>query len=95
MGSFQGLGWCPSGKALEKHHSPGRGPLRVEGIPPAGQEAPAHHAQGSTRPPPRPAPGRQRLPWMMPWLLQAFTPSDSGHTPEPPPPTSPALSQVT
>ena len=32
---------------------------------------------------------------MMPWLLQAFTPSDSGHTPEPPPPTSPALSQVT
>ena len=50
MGSFQGLGWCPSGKAAEKHHSPGWGPLRVEGIPPAGQEAPAHHAPGSTRP---------------------------------------------
>ena len=35
MGSFQGLG-CPSSKAAEKHHSPGQGPLRVEGIPPAG-----------------------------------------------------------
>ena len=50
MGSFQELG-CPSGKAAEKHHSSGQGPLRVEGIPPASQEGPAHHVQGTTPPP--------------------------------------------
>ena len=40
--------------------------------------------------PPHPQ-GRQGLPWMMPWLLQAFTTHDSGHTPEPPPPDQPCL----
>lgn len=66
MRSFQELG-CPSGKAAEKHHSSGQGPLRVEGIPPASQEGPAHHVQGTTPPPNS---GRQGLPWMM---LQSFT----------------------